>query len=325
MAMKYDEQDLVAIRATGLLKNDAANDESVFFAEELNHVKAKTYDQKVPPNNAMQVFPVNMDTDPGADTVSYDGYSDVGMAKIIANYADDLPRADVKGERQTVKVYAIGTSYGYSTKDIRRAKMAGKPLTSQRAAAARRANDAKINAVAFKGDPEYGIKGICDVPNITAYVPASVAKGEGTSTKWADKTADQILADLNGVVNAIVDSTNGVELPDTILLPIAQYNYISTLKVPDSEGKTVLSFFLANSPYIKNIKPIHELKGLGTGGVDVGICYRYDPEALELNLPLGYTQYAPQQKNLEFVVPCESSCAGVIVFYPLSVAKFEGI
>lgn len=325
MEMKYDAQDLAAIRASGQLNNDAANDESVFFATELNHVKAKTYDQKVPVNNAMAVFPVAMDTDPGADTVSFDSYDSVGMAKIIANYADDLPRADVKGERTTVKVYNVGSAYGYSTKDIRRARMTGKPLTTQKATAARRANDAKINAIAFKGDKEHGIVGIVDNPNISVYVPTAVTSGSGTSAKWADKTADQILDDMNGCVNSIVDSTLGAEIPDTILLPIAQYNLIAKKRVSDSDGKTVLKFFLENDPYIKNIRPIQELKGLGTNGTDVMFVYRCDPEALELNLPLAFTQYAPQQKNLEFVVACESSCAGVITYYPMSICKCEGI
>lgn len=323
MTMKYDEQDLSAIRSSGLLNNDAANDESIFFAEELNYVKAKTYDIKVPEANALAVFPVNSDTDPGADTVSYDTYSEVGMAKIIANYADDLPRADVKGERTTVKVVSIGTSYGYSTKDIRRAKMAGKPLSTRKAAAARRANDTKINSLVFKGDAEHGIKGILDHPNITAYVVSNSATG--SSTKFADKTPAEIMGDLNGVVNAIVDSTNGVELPDTILLPIAQYNKIATTLMPESEGKTILSCFIANSPYIKTVKPIHELKGIGSDKKDVGLCYRNDPEALEINLPLAFTQYAPVRENLEFTVACESSCAGVIAYYPMSIAKFEGI
>lgn len=322
--MRYDENDLIAIRSSGLLKSDAANDESMFFAEELNFIKARTYDIKVPPSNALVVFPVNSDTDPGADTVSYDTYGEVGMAKIISNYADDLPRADVKGERTTVKVASIGTSYGYSTKDIRRARMAGKPLQARKAAAARHATDTRINALAFRGDKEYGISGILDHPNITAYVPANAA-AKAESTKWADKTPQEILNDLNGVVTAIVDSTNGVEIPDTILLPFTQYNLIATTLMPESEGKTILTTFITNSPYVKNVKAIHELKGAGTNGNDAGLCYRNDINALELNLPLGFMQGTPYQHNLEFVVPCEAACAGVIIFYPMSVAKFEGI
>ncbi|MBR2140296.1 MAG: DUF2184 domain-containing protein [Phascolarctobacterium sp.] len=322
MTMKYDEQDLCAIRATGLLKNDAANDESIFFAQELQVVKAKTYDVKVPENNAMKIFPVAMDTDPGADTIAFDSYDSVGMAKIIASYADDLPRADIKATRTVARVFGIGTSYGYNTKDIRHARMTGKPLVTRKAEAARRANDQRINQIAFKGDKEHQIVGIVDHPNISAYVPAAGASGKIT---WADKTADEILADMNGIVTLIVESTYGVEIPDTLLLPIEKYQKISTMKVPDTNGKTVLNYFLETNPHIKEVKQVHEMKGIGTDGADVMMAYRNDPNALELTLPLAFTQYAPQQKNLEFVVPCESSIAGILVYYPMSIAKCEGI
>lgn len=113
--MRYDEQDLMACKTSGLFREDAG--ESVFFAQELQKVKAKTYDVKTPANNAMSIFPVTSEADPGADTVAFDSYDSVGMAKIITNYADDLPRADVKAQRTIVKVFDIGTSYGYSIKE----------------------------------------------------------------------------------------------------------------------------------------------------------------------------------------------------------------
>ena len=129
---------------------------------------------------------------------------------------------------------------------------------------------------------------------------------------------------MNNAVSSIVDSTNGVEIPDTILLPIDQYNYIAATLLPDSGGFTILSFFLKNNPYIKTIKPVHELKGADDGD-DVMLIYRNSADALTLKLPLPFNQLAPQNKNLEFVVPCESSTAGIIVYYPLSVCLASGI
>jgi hypothetical protein len=318
MREHYDELDLVAIQSTGRL--DA--NESIFFAKELDYVKSKAYDVKYPANNALALFPVTSEADPGADTISYDSYDMVGMAKIIANYADDLPRADVKGTRETVKVFGIGTSYGYSTKDIRRARMAGKPLSTRKAEAARRANDTRINNIAFWGDEESGIVGILNHPNISKYVIPG--DGSSSATEWASKTAEQIIRDMNAAVSSVVDATNGVEIPDTMLLPIKQYNLIAGMLMPDSSGFTVLKFFLENNPYITTVKAVHELKGADDGD-DVMLIYRNSSDALSLELPLPFTQLAPQRKNLEFVVPCESSTAGIIVYYPLSVCLASGI
>ena len=47
------------------------------------------------------------------------------------------------------------------------------------------------------------------------YVPATGAKG---STKWADKTEDEILADITGMLKQVARTTKKVEKPDTLAL-----------------------------------------------------------------------------------------------------------
>lgn len=326
MTMRYDEQDLRIIENSGLLRNDADGgevSESVFFAQQLEHIKAKTYDEKLPNLAAARLFPVSTEADPGADSISYESYGMVGIAKLIANYADDLPRADIKGKKVTVEIYSAGTSYGYSAQDIRAARMKGIPLNARKALAARRANDTLVNKIAFKGDEEGKIVGVLDNPNITTVVPPS--DGTGTSTKWNTKTPEQVLRDLNNAVSSIVDLTNGVEIPDTVVLPIAQYNYIANTIVPDTGGESILTNFLKNNKYIKNVEQAVEMKKAGSGGEDVALIYRRDIDAVSLEIPMPFNQYAPQARNLEFVVPCESRTAGVIVYYPLSMAKIVGI
>lgn len=318
--MHYDEYDLTVIKNGGLLHND---DDSVFFARELEAVKKKTYDQKTANLNAARLFPVATDTDPGAETITYQSYGQVGMAEIISNYAKDLPRADVQGEEHTVKVYSIGNAYGYNVQEIRAARMAGKPLVQRKAAAARRAHDEKLNKLAFKGDAAYGIVGILDNPNISIYTPD--ADGTDNATAFVKKTPAQILRDLNKFVSSIVTLTNGVEVPDTLVLPIEQYTYIANTPYSEVVSDSILSVFIKNNPYIKSVEQAAELKGAGTGGKDVALCYVNDNDHLTLEVPMGFTQYTVQQKGLEYIVPCESRVAGVIVYYPLSVCKMVGI
>ena len=321
MEMRYDEFDLNVIQNSGHFRKD--DDMSVFFARELESVKKKTYDQKLANLNAAMLFPVSADADPGAATITYQSYGMVGVAKIIANYADDLPRVDVQGEEHTVKVFSIGESYGYSVQDVRAARMAGKPLNQRKATAARRANDAKVNSIAFKGDAEYGIVGILDNPNISTY--AVPADGTSSATEFEKKTPVQILRDLNKAVSSIVELTNGVEIPDTIVLPIAQYNYLANTAYSDAVSDSILTVFKKNNPYIKEVFQANELKGAGASGKDIALIYVRDIDHVSLEIPLPFTQYTVQQDNLEFTVPCESRTAGVIPYYPLSMCKMEGI
>lgn len=323
MTMRYDENDLRAILASGNLNNDAADSESVFFAQQLEYIKAKTYDEKLPNLSAMKLFPISTEADPGAESISYESYGGVGVAKLISNYGDDLPRADVKGKKIVVQVHGGGTSYGISTQEIRSAKMKGLPLDARKAIFARRAVDTLINSLAFKGDADKGIVGVLNNPNISSVVPKG--DGTGSSTKWEDKTAEQVLRDMNQAVTAIVDITNGVEIPDTIVLPLKQYAYITNTIVPDTGGESIMTNFLKNNPYIKKIVQAVEMKGAGAGKTDVMLVYRKDINAVSLELPLPFTQLAPQYHNLEYRVPCEFRSAGVIVYYPLSMATMAGI
>ena len=113
-------------------------DQTMFFQRELEHIKSRTYDIRYAELKARSLIPVSGEAGPGAESITYYQYDMVGVAKIIANYATDLPRADVRGKKFTSPVESLGASYGYSVQDIRAAAKAGKPLEQRKANAARR-------------------------------------------------------------------------------------------------------------------------------------------------------------------------------------------
>ena len=301
---------------------DAA--ESIFFAKELESVKAKTYDVKYPVLKARTLFPVSMEAGAGAETITYEQYDEVGMAKIIASYADDLPRADVKGKQFTSPIKSLGASYGYNFQEIRAAKMAGKPLTQRKASAAKKAILFKENDIAFKGDATTGLQGFLTHPNIPLVTIA--ADGTGALTTFASKTPAQILRDLHKIVNSVPENTFEIEYADTLLMPLTQYNYIKT--TPWSQTGTpesILEVFLKQSDTIKNVVPVYQLKGAGAGATDRMAVYRRDSEVLTLEIPQDFEQFPEQERNLEAVVPCHSRTGGVIVYYPMACAFVDGI
>lgn len=306
--------------------------ESAFFARELEFVKARSFDIKYPQFKSTTHIPVSTEAGPGASTITYQQFNQVGIAKIIANYADDLPRADVFGKEFTAKVRSIGGSYGYNVQEIREAQMAGRPLTQRKANATRRANDQKSNNVAWFGDAEHGLIGMLNQPN----VPAAVVPAGATTTNvpWVGgtpKDAAEILQDMNDAVTRIIDLTLGVEIPNTILLPIEQHRKISTTRLDSGTDTTIREFFLRNNPEITMIDWVNELKNVdpapsgGAAPTDVMITYDKSPDVLTLEIPQPYEQFAPQERNLEFVVPTHSRHGGVIVYYPLAIDIAEGI
>ena len=112
-------------------KNRWDENESIFFARELEYIKAKSYDKKYPYLKAREVIPVDATNNAGAESITYEQYSQVGMARIISDYAQDLPRGDVRGKEYTSPVKTLATSYGYNIDEIAAARMAGKPLVQR--------------------------------------------------------------------------------------------------------------------------------------------------------------------------------------------------
>jgi len=303
--------------------------ETAFFARELEFIKSRSYDVVYPELKAIQLIPVSTEAGSGAETITYQQFDQVGVAKIIANYADDLPRADIKGKEFTAKVRSIGDSYGYNVQEIRAAQMANRNLTQRKANAARRANDQLVDSLAWYGDATHGLVGLLNNPNITAVevqVGATTAK-----KKWAEKNPDEILLDLNDGVTDIIELTNGVEVPDTILIPIAQLALIQKTRLAAGTDTTILQFFLANNPSITRIEWVVQLKAVDplpsgdTGPKDVMVVYQRNPDKLTLEIPQPYEQFPAQERNLEFVIPTHSRFGGVIIYYPLSVSVVEGI
>jgi hypothetical protein len=299
---------------------DAAS--TAFFERELEQIKARSFDVLKAPLSANRLIPVDSTTSPGAKVVTYQQYDGVGIAKIVSNYADDLPTADISGKEFSSFLKSIGNSYVYSIEDIRAAQFAGKPLEQRKANQAVRAHQEAMNRLAFFGSAEHGIQGWLTNANIPA---AAVEAGDSGDTEWEDKTPDEILKDLNDAVTAIIDLTNGAETPNTVVMPIKQYQLIATTRQAAGTDTTILQYFLGNSPVIQSVEWANELKGAFAGSTDGFIVYDRNPDKLYQEIPQMVEMFAPQENNLAFKVPVHSKHGGTIVPYPLAQVFRYGI
>jgi hypothetical protein len=297
--------------------------ESAFFQRELEYIKSRTYDARYKQLKGLSLIPISTEANTGATEITFRRYKGVGLAKIISDYANDFPRVDVYGSEETAKVKGIGDSYGYNIKEIRSSQMTGKRLDQRRAEVARRANDEKVNSIALKGNSKNNLQGIINYPGITEYtVPAD---GTGSSKLWSTKTSDQIVRDVSMMLSDVTESTYGIEIVDTLLLPLQKYNYIKTTRMGSNNDTTILEFILKTNPDLKTVDWLTELTGAGANGTDRMVAYPRDENHLTLEIPQAFEQFEPQQKGMAFEIPCHSETAGVIVYYPTSVVYGDGI
>ena len=296
--------------------------ETLFFSRELEYTKARTYDKKYAEIRYSMFLPVSGEANTGADAITYTQYDMAGMAAIISNYADDLPRCDAFGTQTVTKVKGIGASYGYSLQEIRASQMANKGLDQKKANAARRGIEQKLNNIAWLADNENGLYGLIHNPNITSHNTTA-------GSVWTSATNAEILADMMYAIDTVTTTTNGVEIPNTLLLPLAQYALVSSTPLQTGSDTTILDFFRKNRPNV-TVDWLAELKDVAAAPVsgttkDCMLAYTNDDDHLSFEMPQAFEQLPAQERNLEFVINCHARCAGVLVYYPASVHLVEGI
>jgi hypothetical protein len=308
-------------------KNTVTNldgETTVFFAHQLEVVKAQTYDQKLGDLKALTgLFPITSQLPAGATELTWRSWQGYALAKFISEFTFDFPRSEIGGTEQTRRVSDIGSSYGYNIKEIQRAAFAGVPLESKRAFFARRAIDEKLNDIALNGDSEHNIPGFLDYPGTSTYnVPAT---GSGASKTWATKTPDQILVDLNGVLNAINDVTLGKEEGNTILMPKANLDYIKQTRLDDTMEKSIYQYFVENHPGVR-LDWLSNLDDAGSLGTTRMVAYINDSNHIELEIPVKFEQQEEYKDGpMSYMIPLTASIVGVIAYYPLTIVYADGI
>ncbi len=308
---------LQSILANSTHRFDA--NESAFAARELEHIYSRTYDRKYPELKARMMIPMAMDSAPqGAQTVTYDQWDRVGRAALSAPGATNAPRVDVFKTQFTRPVRIASDSYGYTIWELRSAIMAGAPLNSKKASAARRAIEEILDEVACFGSAEHGIDtGFFN--NASVAIEASAGWDSGT-------TPDAIIAELSTFWGNMVADTQGVERADTLAVPDSVYSHIATTPRTTNSDTTILAFMLQNFPGLNMIEPWYRCVNAGAGGtIDRGVLYRRDPEHVQQDVVSEFEQFPVFQKGQNFEIECAAATAGTAFQYPRSARYIDDI
>jgi len=304
------------------IKSHFDANETLFLQRQLESIDAKLYEFKERELKYREYIPVDNSDSPGAESVTYRMLTNVGMAKIIANYSRDLPRADAYMSEFSQAVKTLGVAFGYSTQEIRAANLAGSNLDGLKVSACRRAMRELESNIAWNGDDEFGMSGFFNNAN----VPLQAAS---TGTWTVATTAANILIDIALGTNKIVSQSNGIHRGDTMLLPLPQYNVIAQKRIDSTLETTVLEWLLKpGNPYgLKRVGWLStELELAFVGGTkDGAVIYERDPEVIQQKIPMEMITQPMQAVGLEYQVPCEARNAGVVIRYPLACVFLTGI
>lgn len=291
-----------------------------FLESNRAYIEGKVYEKKYNKITYSELIPVDTSAGEWIESILYYTMDASGMAKWIGDKAYDVPLAEVATNKVSIPVRMAGIGYGYSLEELGAAQMTGRPLTEMKASAARRGSEEQIQKVSMLGDATVGFSGFINHPNVPT--------GSATNGSWATATADEILQDINDLFSSVNEDTNDNEMADTLVLPIAQWNYIMSTPRSANSDTTIAQYVAQNSPFlngIDSIKKIAELKGAGTGATDRMMVYTKDPDKVVLHIPMPYKFLPAQAKGLGFEVPGMHRVGGVEFRYPSSAAYADGI
>ncbi len=264
------------------------------------------------------LIPMSTSLNEGAAEYSYVEVEHTGRAEIVADCATDIPFADLQGRNNLRKIKTIAVGVKYSRQDIRTARMQGLfEIAAEKAASAREAMDRTLDDLIRTGDEVAGLDGIVTGPGIIVQ--------NAITGNWQTATAAQIVADVTAAINSVINQSDGVEIPNTVVMDVASYTRLSTLQNSVASDITVLQYLQRSFPMIQRWDWEPGMRAVSPTGGPAMLVYRNDPSRVRAVFPMMMQAVPPQERALSFVLNFETRFGGVMIPKPRSILRLDGI
>lgn len=238
-----------------------------------------------------------------------------------------LPGVSINGERVTLPLRLLGQEVSYSSVELERSQLLGQPIDAQKFNALNTIYQMATDEMIYVGDSAVGAEGLV---NSTLVTSGSVPNGTGGSPLWINKTPDEILKDVNDMITAAWQASGFAVCPDKLLLPPAQFAYISSQKISTAGNVSILTFLEDNSISLRvngrklDIQPLKWLTGRGTGGADRMVAYTNDEERVRFPM-VPIRRETPYYLGIKFNAPYIWAFGEVEFVYPETAVYRDGI
>ncbi|MGF3027314.1 DUF2184 domain-containing protein [Methylobacterium aquaticum] len=301
-----------------------------FLVSQQAFIEPTVYRNQYPAIRYPRLVPVDTAAPEWVATVTYFSVDRVGQATWVHGAATDVPKVEMLRRPYETTVAMAGIGYGYDLEELGKAQLLGMTLDADKADAARQASEEFIDQVALQGDATKGFSGLLNHPSVT--VGSAAATGTGGSTLWAQKTAEQVLTDINGQLVGIFTGSGTVEMADTLLLPYDQMLSLGLRRLDPTSPITLLDWIRRHNVYTLEtgqdltVFGVRTLETAGTGGTARMVAYRRDPSVLKLWLPMPFRFFPAWQTGpWRFEVPGAFRLGGLDIRRPAACRYLDGI
>lgn len=256
-----------------------------------------------------------------------------GDGIMTAASANGIPMIQADFSKGLFKTHMIAAGTRVQWIDMQRGNMTGRNLDSLLRDGLRMTYDKHMDENAYVGFAAYGTTGLLN--NLDALVTDAAATGSSSGTTFKSKTPDQILQDIN---DAILTAWEQAEwdldaVPNHILMPYEQYNYLATTRVSELAEKTILTFLLKNNVAKQNgsdlfIGATAWCKGAAADGSDdrmVVYCNKERYIAMDELVPLTRAMTSPNTQYFCYDTAYAGNVSEVEVFYDQTIVYVDGI
>lgn len=250
---------------------------------------------------------------------------------IIGGQTNNIPIVQSNVTKDIFKVFTWSNILKVPFVDQAKLQTIGRSLDQLLDKAIRLGYNKTIDYLVYNGWDEQNIFGLVNNPEVIASL---VDAGVSTKTAWKDKTADEILHDVNQVINDTwVNSEYDITgMANHVLIPPAQYADIVSRKVSEAGNVSILDYLLKNN--IANnqgrelaIVPSRWCIGAGTGGTDRMVAYVNDDDRVNFDLPVPLSRAMTNSdvKELSYLTAYVAQISQVKILYYQCFRYRDGI
>ena len=260
-----------------------------------------------------------------AMSVGYGLTGGSGEGLVQAPVVDGIPLVTANFGKDLWKTHVIAAGTRVFWVDMQRGNMTGRNIDTLLRDGLRLAYDKHMDQNVYVGFSGYATTGLLNNADVT------VTSATGN---FKNLTPAQILDDINtAILDAWAAAGNDLDaVPNHIIMPYEQYNYIATTMVSSLAEKSILDYLLENNVAKHNgsdlfIGATNWAKGAGVGGVDrmAVYCNKERYVAVDELVPLTRAMTSPNAERFSYDTAYAGNVSELEVFYSETIVYVDGI
>jgi len=262
-----------------------------------------------------------------AASLNVEGGQAGGNMPWLSTESTAIPGISINGNRVVTPLRLLGREMSYTSVELERSQRTGQPIDVQKMDAMNVLYQMNTDQMVYVGSTDVGATGLINNSSVTA---GSVAAGVSGSTLWSQKTADEILNDVNTLLESTWAAAGFAVCPDKLLLPPLQFSYIASQKVSTAGNVSILKFLQENSIALKingkelDIAPVKWLTGAGVSSENRMVAYTNEENRVRFPM-VPIRRETAYYQGIRFTCPYIWAFGQVEFVYPETVQYADGI